>query len=111
MESGLNLGEYYRQLQLQTDFISAYDRIDLPLASMEVWARLLTQLQTHPLNNIAGKPVIDCQTIDGYKFRLKDKSWLMIRFSGTEPLLRLYSEAPTLEQVHANLAWVKQWAE
>lgn len=111
VESGLNLGEYYRQLQLQTDFISAYDRIDLPLASMEVRARLLTQLQTHPLNNIAGKPVIDCQTIDGYKFRLKDKSWLMIRFSGTEPLLRLYCEAPTLEQVHANLAWVKQWAE
>ena len=108
----LNLGEYYRQLQSQTKFSSAYDRIDLPLASMEVRSRLLKQLQTQPLTEIAGKAVIDCQTIDGYKFRLEeDKSWLMIRFSGTEPVLRLYCEAPTLEQVHKTLAWAKQWAE
>ncbi|MEH2068240.1 MAG: phosphoglucomutase/phosphomannomutase family protein [Nostoc sp.] len=111
VESGLDLGEYYRHLQQQTGFNSAYDRIDLPLASMEVRSRLLQQLQTTPLTEIAGKAVIDCQTIDGYKYRLADKSWLMIRFSGTEPVLRLYCEAPTLEQVHQTLAWAKQWAE
>ncbi|MFN6487249.1 MULTISPECIES: phosphoglucomutase/phosphomannomutase family protein [unclassified Nostoc] len=110
VESGLDLGEYYRYLQKQTGFISAYDRIDLPLASMEVRSRLLQQLQTQPLTEIAGKAVIDCQTIDGYKYRLADKSWLMIRFSGTEPVLRLYCEAPTIEQVHQTLAWAKQWA-
>lgn len=111
VESGLDLGDYYRQLQEQTGFTSAYDRIDLPLASMEVRSRLLQQLQTQPLTEIAGKAVIDCQTIDGYKFRLADQSWLMIRFSGTEPVLRLYCEAPTLEQVHQTLAWAKDWAE
>ncbi|MHC5726286.1 MAG: phosphoglucomutase/phosphomannomutase family protein [Nostoc sp.] len=111
VESGLDLGEYYRQLQKQTRFTSAYDRIDLPLASMEVRSRLLQQLQSQPLTEIAGKAVIDCQTIDGYKYRLADKSWLMIRFSGTEPVLRLYCEAPTIEQVHQTLAWAKQWAE
>ncbi|MBW4673100.1 MAG: phosphoglucomutase/phosphomannomutase family protein [Desmonostoc geniculatum HA4340-LM1] len=111
VESGLDLGEYYRHLQEQTGFNSAYDRIDLPLASMEVRSRLLQQLQTKPLTEIAGKAVIDCQTIDGYKYRLADKSWLMIRFSGTEPVLRLYCEAPTLEQVHQTLAWAKHWAE
>ncbi|NMG08602.1 phosphoglucomutase/phosphomannomutase family protein [Brasilonema sp. UFV-L1] len=111
VESGLDLGDYYRHLQEQTDFSSAYDRIDLPLASMEVRSRLLQQLQTQPLTEIAAKPVIDCQTIDGYKFRLADNSWLMIRFSGTEPVLRLYCEAPTLEQVHQTLAWAKNWAE
>ncbi|MEI2577388.1 phosphoglucomutase/phosphomannomutase family protein [Scytonema sp. PRP1] len=111
VESGLDLGEYYRYLQEQTGFTSAYDRIDLPLASMEVRSRLLQQLQTQPLTEIAGKAVIDCQTIDGYKFRLADQSWLMIRFSGTEPVLRLYCEAPTLEQVHQTLAWAKDWAE
>ena len=111
VESGLDLGEYYRYLQKQTGFTSAYDRIDLPLASMEVRSRLLQQLQTQPLTEIAGKAVIDCQTIDGYKYRLADKSWLMIRFSGTEPVLRLYCEAPTIEQVHQTLAWAKQWAE
>lgn len=34
----------------------------------------------------------------------------MIRFSGTEPLLRLYCEAATLEDVQATLAWAKTWA-
>lgn len=111
VESGLDLGEYYRYLQKQTGFTSAYDRIDLPLASMEVRSRLLQQLQTQPLTQIAGLAVIDCQTIDGYKYRLADKSWLMIRFSGTEPVLRLYCEAPTIEQVHQTLAWAKHWAE
>ncbi|KYC38079.1 phosphoglucosamine mutase [Scytonema hofmannii PCC 7110] len=111
VESGLDLGDYYRHLQEQTGFTSAYDRIDLPLSSMFVRSRLLQQLQTQPLTEIAGKSVIDCQTIDGYKFRLADNSWLMIRFSGTEPVLRLYCEAPTLEQVHQTLAWAKDWAE
>lgn len=111
VESGLDLVDYYSHLQEKTGFTSAYDRIDLPLSSMEVRARLLQQLQTQPLTEIAGKAVIDCQTIDGYKFRLVDKSWLMIRFSGTEPVLRLYCEAPTLEQVHQTLAWAKDWAE
>jgi phosphomannomutase len=111
VESGQDLSEYYRHLQQQTDFNSAYDRIDLPLASMEVRSRLLQQLQTQPLTEIAGKAVIDCQTIDGYKFRLADNSWLMIRFSGTEPVLRLYCEAPTIEQVHQTLDWARQWAE
>ncbi|MEH2126488.1 phosphoglucomutase/phosphomannomutase family protein [Nostoc sp.] len=110
VESGLDLGEYYRYLQKKTGFTSAYDRIDLPLANMQVRSRLLQQLQTQPLTEIAGKAVIDCQTIDGYKYRLADKSWLMIRFSGTEPVLRLYCEASTIEQVHQTLAWAKQWA-
>jgi len=111
VESGLDLGEYYRYLQQQTGFSSSYDRIDLPLANMEVRGRLLKQLQSQPLTEIAGKEVIGCQTIDGYKFRLADQSWLMIRFSGTEPVLRLYCEAATLEEVHKTLDWAKNWAE
>ncbi|MEB3180505.1 MAG: phosphoglucomutase/phosphomannomutase family protein [Nostocaceae cyanobacterium] len=111
VQSGMDLSAYYSYLQEKTGFFSAYDRIDLPLASMEVRARLLEQLQTQPLTEIASQAVVDCQTIDGYKFRLADNSWLMIRFSGTEPVLRLYCEAPTLKQVHQTLAWAKQWAE
>jgi phosphomannomutase len=48
--------------------------------------------------------------VDGYKFRLADQSWLLIRFSGTEPVLRLYSEAGTPEAVERNLQWANQWA-
>jgi phosphomannomutase len=111
VESGLDLGDYYRELQTKTGFNSAYDRIDLPLANMQVRAKLLAQLQKEPLKEIAGQAVISCQTIDGYKYRLADQRWLMIRFSGTEPVLRLYCEAATLEDVHSTLAWAKQWAE
>ena len=108
--SGQDLGELYRHLQQQTNFTCAYDRIDLPLANMDVRSRLLQQLQTHPLTEIAERDVIDCNSIDGYKFRLADGSWLMIRFSGTEPVLRLYCEAPNIDRVNHTLQWAKNWA-
>lgn len=108
--SGKDLGELYYNLQQKTNFFSVYERLDLPLANMQVRAHLLSQLQTHPPQEIAGKSVLDCNTIDGYKFRLSDHSWLLIRFSGTEPVLRLYCEAPTSEQVHQTLTWAKNWA-
>jgi phosphomannomutase len=110
VKTGRDLSDLYRQLQKQTGFDSAYDRIDLPLAGMDVRARLLEQLQTQPPTEIAGEAVISCQTTDGYKFRLANQSWLLIRFSGTEPVLRLYCEAADLTQVHKTLAWAKDWA-
>lgn len=110
VQSGKDLSDLYRSLQEQTNFVSAYDRIDLPLAGMDVRSRLLEQLQSQPLTEIAGQSVVDCNTIDGYKHRLADGSWLMIRFSGTEPVLRLYCEAANLEEVHKRLDWAKNWA-
>ena len=63
-----------------------------------------------PPQTVAGKAVVDCLAVDGYKFRLGDGSWLLIRFSGTEPVLRLYSEAATDAQVKEILDWAKDWA-
>ncbi|MEY3298808.1 MAG: hypothetical protein RLZZ597_2068 [Cyanobacteriota bacterium] len=108
--SGLDLSDYYRQLQEKTGYFSEYDRIDLPLSSMEVQAKLLNQLATDPPKDVAGKAVKNILAIDGYKLTLADDSWLLIRFSGTEPVLRLYSEAKTLEEVHQHLNWAKDWA-
>jgi phosphomannomutase len=110
VDSGKDIAELYASLQKEADFSSSYDRIDLPLANMEQRDLLLDKLEQEPLQEIAGKSVTDCLTIDGYKFRLDDGSWLLIRFSGTEPLLRLYSEAPTDKAVHQNLSWAKEWA-
>ena len=109
-ESGLDLSDLYKGLQERTGYISAYDRIDLHLSGMDVRSRLLEQLQTQPLTAIAGQSVVDCQTTDGYKFRLANDSWLLIRFSGTEPVLRLYCEAATPEQARNTLNWAKDWA-
>ncbi|MBE5231811.1 MAG: phosphoglucomutase/phosphomannomutase family protein [Microcystis aeruginosa PMC 728.11] len=110
VESGQDLSALYAQLQDKTGFHSEYDRIDLPLANMEARAQLITALDNDPLREIAGKQVTDCNTMDGYKFRLEDGSWLLIRFSGTEPVLRLYCESSTLDRVQEILAWAKSWA-
>jgi phosphomannomutase len=108
--SGMDISDYYEALQTKTGYFSDYDRIDLPLASMDVQAKLLNQLATAPPTKVAGKVVKDCLSIDGYKFTLEDDSWLLIRFSGTEPVLRLYSEAKNLDEVHKHLQWAKDWA-
>lgn len=105
-----DLGSLYEKLQAQVGFHSAYDRIDLPLADEAAKQRVQTVLETEPPTMIAEKAVKSCQTIDGYKFRLEDESWLLVRFSGTEPLLRLYCEAGKEAQVRGILNWAKQWA-
>ncbi|MCA2811393.1 MAG: phosphoglucomutase/phosphomannomutase family protein [Microcystis sp. M090S1] len=110
VESGQDLSDLYAQLQDKTGFHSKYDRIDLPLANMEARDQLITALDQEPLREIASKQVTDCNTMDGYKFRLEDGSWLLIRFSGTEPVLRLYCESSTLDRVDEILAWAKSWA-
>ncbi|MEB3292582.1 MAG: phosphoglucomutase/phosphomannomutase family protein [Synechococcales bacterium] len=110
VKTGQDLGDLYRHLQQKTGFQDAYDRIDLPLASLEVRDRLIAQLTQTPLTEIAGQAILSCQTDDGYKYRLADGRWLLIRFSGTEPVLRLYCEAPTPEAVQTTLAWAKTWA-
>ena len=110
VQSGKDFGELNDSLRSQTGFISAYDRIDLPLANMEVRAKLVDALKSSTPQEVAGRKVASCLTIDGYKFNLEDDSWLLIRFSGTEPVLRLYSEAATIEKVHEVLAWAKDWA-
>ncbi|MDB9393130.1 phosphoglucomutase/phosphomannomutase family protein [Microcystis aeruginosa] len=110
VESGQDLSDLYAQLQDKTGFHSQYDRIDLPLANMEARDQLITALDNDPFREITGKQVTDCNTMDGYKFRLEDGSWLLIRFSGTEPVLRLYCESSTLDRVQEILAWAKSWA-
>ncbi len=105
-----DLGRLYQGLQNQVNFYSAYDRIDLSLADEASKQRVQNILATDPPTTIADLAVKDCQTVDGYKFRLADNSWLLVRFSGTEPLLRLYCEADNDQQVRAILNWAKTWA-
>jgi phosphomannomutase len=78
---------------------------------MEAREKLVNTLQQFSLTEIAGRRVVDITAPDGFKFRLEDQSWLLVRFSGTEPLLRLYCEAATPELVHKTLNWIANWAE
>jgi phosphomannomutase len=110
VQSGEELGTIYQRLQEKTDFTAHYDRIDLPLANMEVRAKLLARLQNQTPQEVAGMPVIDCLDVDGYKFRMDGNTWLLIRFSGTEPVLRLYCQATTMAEVKKVLEWARDWA-
>ena len=110
VQSGKSISQLHSKLQQEVNFTSAYDRIDLTLKNLEQKNRLQQRLSENTLTEIAGKKVTDCLAIDGYKYRLEDDSWLLIRFSGTEPLLRLYSEGIDLKAVQANLNWAKDWA-
>ena len=107
---GQDLGAIYAGLEKATDFSAQYDRIDLPLASMDVRAKLLEKLANETPTEVAGKAVKNCLDIDGYKFRLEDDSWLLIRFSGTEPVLRLYCQADNMVEVRKTLEWARDWA-
>ncbi|NLV73894.1 MAG: NTP transferase domain-containing protein [Chloroflexi bacterium] len=49
-------------------------------------------LKEHCIETVAGHPVKDISTIDGTKFLLEDDQWVLLRFSGTEPLLRIFVE-------------------
>merc|ERR1711991_1269320 len=62
-------------------------------------------------STVAGAGVLEVISTDGIKLRMGPNHWLMLRFSGTEPLLRLYCEGPDAERVNEVLAWAQQFAE
>jgi phosphomannomutase len=64
---------------------------------------LVTGLATRPPATVAGFTVSDVETLDGTKLLFEDESWLLFRQSGTEPVLRIYSEATSKEKVETLL--------
>ncbi len=57
---------------------------------------------------VAGTPVVKTETLDGFKYRT-ETGWLLFRPSGTEPVLRVYAEAPTQERADALVQWGVDW--
>ncbi|MDD5450076.1 MAG: phosphoglucomutase/phosphomannomutase family protein, partial [Candidatus Omnitrophica bacterium] len=56
-------------------------------------AALFSRLKDKPPAQLLGKKIVETKTYDGIKFISEDKSWLLFRASGTEPILRIYCEA------------------
>jgi phosphomannomutase len=89
-----------------------YDRRDLHVA-IETGNAVVAKWKTEPPPVFAGRRVRNVGTLDGSKVFLDQDSWILFRQSGTEPLLRVYCEAPTpssvAEIMAAGLRFVEQF--
>ncbi|RYG75112.1 phosphoglucomutase/phosphomannomutase family protein [bacterium] len=73
-------------------------RIDLHLSD-DAKKKLMSRLKDHAPKQVAGSKVTDVITLDGVKLKLEDGSWLLLRPSGTEPLVRVYLEAGSAKRL------------
>src|SRR4051812_20520103 len=88
-----------------------YARIDIHYP-LEKRSPLLEYCQKNPPPKLLRSPLADVKSYDGVKFIAQDGSWLMLRGSGTEPILRIYAEAKSDADAHrllkTGLALTKQ---
>ena len=105
-KSGKKLYELQHELysSLGRDFIN--DRVDLKLASKDEQQKIIDKFKTY--ENIGEYKITNKNTMDGLKLLLDDGSWILIRKSGTEPLLRIYFESDKEEKITELETIVKQ---
>jgi len=80
----------------------AFERYDLHLTE-ELKHAIIQKCENRAFTQFDSYKVIKTEDVDGFKFHFDENSWVMIRPSGTEPVLRVYSEAPTSADAFAIL--------
>ena len=86
-----------------------YRRLDVKYPD-DLKQKLMKRLEEDPPSKVLARPVVEVKRTDGYKFICDDSSWLMMRLSGTEPILRVYAEASTEKKALAILEFGKKLA-
>ncbi len=81
--------------------------VNLP-ATTEMKVRLPHNLAAATPTHLAGSKIERISTQDGTKFYLENDNWLLLRFSGTEPLLRIFAEADTEQKVDELITWAQK---
>ncbi len=96
-KSGKRLHELIQEVY---DIVGAFsfDRNDVHLPEA-LKQQIIADCKARKFSAFGKYTVQRVEDLDGYKHFLSDDSWVMIRPSGTEPLLRIYAEAPTMEEV------------
>lgn len=79
-----------------------FERSDLHITE-DLKQQIIANCQNNAYSAFGKYNVKEVQTIDGFKYFFDDERWVMIRPSGTEPVLRVYAEAPTLDEARVIL--------
>ncbi len=87
-----------------------YERRDLRLKHPVAKDKMTARLQNEAPPQIGGEAIVEVSTRDGVKYILSDDSWLLIRPSGTEPVLRVYAEGRSAEMVKELLKYGEEVA-
>ncbi len=82
-----------------------YERKDLRLSRPVSKEHITQRLLENTPPSLGGETLVETATRDGIKYILSDDSWLLIRPSGTEPVLRVYAEGRSMEMVKALLQY------
>jgi len=80
-----------------------FERNDLHITE-ELKQKIIVGCKENSFTSFGEYQVKEVKTIDGWKYFFDDERWMMIRASGTEPVLRTYAEAPTLSEVREILS-------
>jgi phosphomannomutase len=87
-----------------------YERVDLRLARPMSKSEMTQRLRRQAPAMLDGARVVEVRDLDGIKYILEDDSWLLIRPSGTEPVLRVYAEGRSPSRVRQLLEYGQQVA-
>lgn len=76
-------------------------------ATPEMRVEVPRRLEAQPLTHVGPHPVVSVSHLDGTKILLENDNWALLRFSGTEPVLRMFVEADTPEKAAELLEWLQ----
>ena len=109
-ESGTGLYDLVENLLAEVG-PAEYERKDLRLKLPVSKQKMVDHLTQDAPKTIGGENITSISTLDGVKYLFADDSWLLIRPSGTEPVLRVYAEGRSKQMVKAMIAYGEQIAE
>ena len=88
---------------------SFYRRIDIKFPNISEKDIFKKFINDNIPSEICGHKIKEISKIDGLKLRMDNNFWLLFRFSGTEPLLRIYCEAPSENNLNQVLEWSQKF--
>jgi phosphomannomutase len=104
-------GKHISEMQAETWKLTGrlYDAEENLPATPEMRVAVPRRLKDSPITAIGKYPVVSVSHFDGTKVLLENDNWALLRFSGTEPVLRLMVEADSPEKAREMIDWLKSF--